>query len=269
MRLKDYLKRAQNKKYAIGQFNFSTMEQLRGILKAAQAIKRPVILGTSEAESKYLGLEETVTLVKILKTKYKASVFLNLDHGKDLDWLKKAIDFGYSAVHFDGSGLPLEKNIEYAKKLVEYAHKKDVLVEGEIDPIEKQKLTRPEDVKKFVKETKVDCLAIALGSIHGLTQKTIKLNLGRLKEIQKETKTFFVLHGGSGIPDSEIKKAIKMGIVKININTELRMVWKNSLKTALKNKEIKPYKILPQAENAVQKKVVEKINLFTPIRDSG
>lgn len=262
MQLKDYLKNAQKNKYAIGQFNFSTLDQLRAILKASRLTGSPVILGTSEAESKFFGLEEIVALVEISKTKSKIPVFLNLDHGKDLDWLKKAIDYGYSAVHFDGSDLALEKNIKYVKKIVEYAHKRGVLVEAEIDPIEKKVLTCLEDAEKFVKQTKADCLAIAIGNTHGLTQKTTKLDFERLKEIQKRTKVFLVLHGGSGIPDSEIKKAIKLGTVKININTELRVVWKNALEAALRNKEIKPYKILPQVEDFIQKKVAEKINLF-------
>ncbi|GAI51856.1 unnamed protein product [marine sediment metagenome] len=132
MGLKDYLEKAQKEKWAIGQFNFSTIEQLRGILAAAQKMKSPVILGTSEGESRYLGLKEIVALVEISKIKYKVPVFLNLDHGKDLNWIKKAIDFGYSAVHFDGSELPFKKNIKCAKKIVEYAHKKGVLVEGEL-----------------------------------------------------------------------------------------------------------------------------------------
>ncbi|MBU2634932.1 class II fructose-bisphosphate aldolase [Patescibacteria group bacterium] len=261
MTLKDYLKKAQKQKFAIGQFNFSTLEQLRGILAAAKKMKSPVILGTSEGESKFLGLEEILALVEISKMKYKVSAFLNLDHGKDLDYIKKAIDFGYSAVHFDSSDLSLEKNMKYAKKVVEYAHKKGVLVEGELEGIEKENLSSLNEVKRFVKETKVDSLAIAIGSRHGL-YRDVKLNFNRLKEINSKVDTFLVLHGGSGISNVQIRKAIKFGIVKININTELRLAWKRTLAKSLKAQEIKPYKILPKVQKAVQKKVGEKLKVF-------
>jgi len=273
--LKKILKDAQKRKYAIGQFNFSTIEQLRGILAAAEGLRSPVILGTSEGESKFLGLKEIIALVEISKTKYKIPIFLNLDHGKDLEWIKQAIDYGYSAVHFDGSKLSLEKNIEYAKRIVGYARKKGVLVEGELGyiggesethkkraKIEKKDLTSLKQVERFVKETRVDSLAIAIGNIHGTYAGMLKLDLERLKEINNRTTAFLVLHGGSGIPKTEVKKAINFGIVKVNINTELRAAWKETLKTILKTQEIKPYKILPRVQEAVQKKVEEKIILF-------
>ena len=277
MKLKNYLKKAQKQKWALGQFNFSTIEQLRGILAAAQKTKSPVILGTSEGESKFLGLEEVLALVEISKMKYKVSAFLNLDHGKDLNWIKKTIDFGYPAVHFDGSGLSLKENIRRTKKIVDYAHKKGVLVEGELGYIggesmphkkkaiiKKEDLTFPEQVSEFVKKTKVDSLAIAIGNIHGIYAGRPKLDFKRLKEIEKKTKVFLVLHGGSGISETEIKKAVKFGIVKININTELRVAWKKSLEESLREKQkgIKPYKVLPQVQKSIQEKVEEKINLF-------
>jgi len=275
MKLKDYLKKAQKEKWAIGQFNFSTFEQLRGIIAAAQKTKSPVILGTSQGELNYLGLKEVLALVEISKLRSLTSLFLNLDHGKDLNWIKKAIDFGYSAVHFDGSELPFKKNIKCAKRIVEYAHKKGVLVEGElgylrggsnfhkkIARIEKEDLTLPEKAYKFVRETKVDSLAIAIGNIHGIYAGMPKLDFERLKEINNKTNAFLVLHGGSGIPKAEIKKAIKFGIVKVNINTELRLIWKKTLEKSFKVQEIRPYKILPKVQKAIQKKVEEKMNLF-------
>ncbi|MDP2910367.1 MAG: class II fructose-bisphosphate aldolase [bacterium] len=261
MNLKDYLNKAKKEKRAIGQFNFSTLDQLRGILKAAQAMKKPVILGTSEGELNYLGLEEVVALTEISKIKYNVFAFLNLDHGKDLDLIKRAVDYGFSAVHFDGSDLALEKNIEYAKKIVEYAHRKNVLVEGELDAIGEGRITSLEEAERFAKETRVDSLAIAIGNRHGY-YKNVKLNFGRIEEINKRLNVFLVLHGGSGIPDKDIKRAITLGIVKINVNTELRMAWKQSLIKILKSREIKPYNILPKIEWAVQKKVEQKLKLF-------
>jgi len=261
MTLKDYLKRAKKEKWAIGQFNFSTLEQLKGIFAAAENLKSPVILGTSEGESQYLGLKETLALVEILKAEHNLPVFLNFDHGKDLKHIRKAIDYGYSAVHFDGSDLPLEKNIKYAKKVVEYGHRKGVLVEGEIDDIKKGNLTSLVQAEEFIRKTKIDSLAIAIGNRHGFYEN-VKINFNRLKEIKEKADVFLVLHGGSGISEQQIKEAIKLGIVKININTELRLIWKKTLIGAFKNDEIKPYKILPKAEEAVQKKVEEKIKIF-------
>jgi len=275
--LKDYFRKAQKEHWAIGQFNFSTIEQLRAILAAAEKLKSPVILGTSEGESKFLGLRESIALVEISKTKWQVPAFLNLDHGKDLNQLKKAIDFGYPAVHFDGSKLPLEKNIKYTKKIVDYAHKRGVLVEGELGyiagesilhketaKIKKEDLTSLEQVSQFVKKTKVDSLAIAIGNIHGIYVKMPKLDFERLKEISKKTNAYLVLHGASGVAKGEIKEAIKCGIVKININTELRQAWRKFLEKTLKtkSKQVKPYKILPQVEGAVQKVVEEKVKLF-------
>jgi len=258
MTLKQALKQAKKKGYALGQFNFSTLEQLRGILRAAR--KTPVILGVSEGEIGYLGLEETVALVEIAKAKYNLNVFLNLDHGHNLKLIKKAVDYGFSAVHFDGSGLGLEKNIQYVKKVVQYAHKKGVLVEGELDDIKKGSLTSFDKAREFVFRTKVDSLAIAIGNVHGY-YRNVKLDFKRLKELNK-LNVFLVLHGGSGISKDQIRKAIKLGIAKVNNNTELRMAWKQGLIKSLKNKEIKPYKILPFVEKSVQNKVEEKINLF-------
>lgn len=279
--LKQVLKRAQKNKRAIGQFNFSTLEQLRGILSAAKKLRTPVILGTSSGELGYLGLEETIALVEISKKKYGVEVFLNLDHGKDLDLIKKAIDYGFSAVHFDGSHLSLEKNIEYAKKIVAYAHKKGVLVEGELGylrgrsglhkkiKIKEKDLTSPEEVARFVKETKVDSLALVFGNVHGIYSSMPKLDFVRLKQIRDETNSFLVLHGGSGISRSDIRKSIKLGITKININTELRLIWKSSLLKTLRSKEIKPYNIMPEVGKAIQKKVEEKIRLFTQLNKTS
>jgi ketose-bisphosphate aldolase len=260
MKLKDYFKKARKEKWAIGQFNFSTLEQLRAILSAAKEMHSPVILGASEGESNYFGLEEAVALVKISRKKYGVEVFLNLDHGKDIDVIKKAINFGYDAVHFDGSFLPIEENKEIAKKIVKYAKKKGVLVEGEIESIGAKSNVSLSDVRDFVKKTGVDSLAIAIGSKHACYENIV-LDIEKLKEFS-QLASFLVLHGGSGIPDDQVKKAIENGIVKININTELRMLWKKGIKEAIADEEIKPYKILEKIGGPIQRKVEEKIKIF-------
>jgi len=272
-------KKAQKEGWAIGQFNFSTLEQLKGIILAAKKLSSPVILGTSENEINFLGLKETLAIVRILEQKLQFSLFLHLDHGKNLDLIKKAIDFGFDSVHFDGSLLSFKENIKLTTRIVKYAHKNKVLVEGELGflrgesrpfksskvlyEIKEKDLTKPEEVEEFVKETGVDSLAIAIGNVHGTYLKMPKLDFERLTKIREKTNIFLVLHGGSGIPPKDLKKAIKLGIQKININTELRVVWKENLQKVLeKSQEVKPYKILPKVEKAIQKKVEKYIRLF-------
>ena len=270
-------KKAQKEKWAIGHFNFSTIEQLRGIAQAGKKLKAPVIVAVSGGEARFLGLEQIVAMVRVLEQKIGHPLFLHLDHGRDLDYIKKAVDLGFDSVHCDYSHLNLSRNIELTKKAVAYAHKKNILTEGELGYIKgssklyklknlnisKKELTDPKEVEKFVKQTKVDSLAIAVGSAHGRYAGPENLDFERLKEIKQSANAFLVLHGGSGIPTKHLKKAIKIGIQKINVNTDLRIIWKESLKKALNNgQEVKPYNILPQVEKQIQTKVEKYIKLF-------
>ena len=129
MKLKDYLKKAQKEHWAIGQFNFSTLSQLKGIIGAAKKLKSPIILGTSEGESQFLGLEQVIALKSVFQKETGLPIFLNLDHGKSFKILNKACDLGYEAIHFDGSKLPIEENIKRTKEVVKYARKLGILVE--------------------------------------------------------------------------------------------------------------------------------------------
>ncbi len=284
MNLKDYLKKAQKEHWAIGQFNFSTLSQLKGIIEAAKKLKSPIILGTSEGESQFLGLEQVIALKNVFQKETGLPIFLNLDHGKSFEILNKACDLGYEAIHFDGSRLPIEENIKKTKEVVKYARKSGILVEGEVGIIgteaskvyenefelEEKYLTNPEEAAKFIKETGVDCLAISIGNFHGITIKgdNPKIQIERLKEIKNRiADTFLVLHGGSGTQTEDIKQAIELGIVKININTDLRLAYTNTFKKVLNENpdEIRPYKYLPEVIEAVQKIVEEKIKLFNSV----
>lgn len=276
----------------MGQFNFSDFTQMKGIVAVAEQMKVPVILGTSEGESKFFGLEEAVALRNVLRKKFNLPIFLNLDHGKSLEYAKQAIDAGYDMVHFDGSKLPLDENMKITREVVKYAKWRGVLVEGEVGRIgnessklydekfviNEEDLTKPEDAKKFIKETGADLLAVSIGNFHGIEASGIDphLRLDKLAEIsetlrqaQGSTKNaFFVLHGGSGTHEEDVKEAIKLGIVKININTELRLAFSGNLRRELANnpEEIVPYKYLPHAQKSVEKLVEHKIRLFTNIK---
>ena len=272
--LKYFFSKAKKEKWAIGQFNFSTLEQFKAIINVAKRLKSPVILGTSENEANFFGLEEAITLRNLYRKRFPY-IYLNLDHGKDVNLIKKAINLGYDCVHFDGSGLDFQENIKITKKIVKYAHKKGCLVEGEIKSIQgssevhnrlpKEILVEDiEKAKEFVKKTEVDSLAINIGNLHGVYTKPIRLNINHLKEIKKVIPVFLVLHGGSGTSKKDIKEAIKNGVVKINVNTELRKAWRENLEKSLKkHKEtIKPYNILPEVILRIEKVIEKKIKLF-------
>ncbi|MBI4837397.1 MAG: class II fructose-bisphosphate aldolase [Candidatus Portnoybacteria bacterium] len=292
----DILKSAQKGKYAIGSFNFSTAEILKAIVLAAKDLNSPIIVSTSEGEAEFIGMREAAALVKAWRAGTKLPIFLNLDHGKSLKSIKKALAASYDMVHFDGSELSCEKNITETKKVADFAcdfektFDKRVIIEGELgylrgsSSLHKQKLeikpedlTNPERAKEFVEKTGVDSLAIAIGNAHGvfieggpalrsLGEGGERLYLDRLAQIKEAVgeKVFLVLHGGSGIPDEDVKKSIESGIAKVNVNTELRVAYKEALDKELKEKseETTPHKILEPSLEAVKKVVEEKIRLF-------
>ncbi|MDD3399463.1 MAG: class II fructose-bisphosphate aldolase [Candidatus Paceibacterota bacterium] len=272
-----YFKKAQKERWAIGQFNVSDMNALKGVVAAAVKLKSPIIIGTSEGESGFLGLKEAANLVDFYRRKTGLPILLNLDHGRSLEYIKRAINEGYSAVHFDGSKLPLNENIKIAGKVKDYARKRGVLVEGEMDAVsgsssllkkapeaKSVKMTDPLEAKRFVSLSGVDSLAVSIGTFHGQVRGfQPKIDLERLKDINNQLKnTFLVMHGGSGVSEKDIRSAISLGIVKINVNTELRVAYSQALKKGLSGGETTPYKYLPEAVEAVQKVVEKKIKLF-------
>jgi fructose-bisphosphate aldolase class II len=279
--IKYYLKKAQKEKFAIGQFNFSDFTQLEAIVAGGKKFNSPIILGTSEGESKFFGLEEAVALRNVLRKKTGMPIFLNLDHGHSFEYLKEAIDAGYDMVHFDGSKLPLEENIKITKQVIKYAKRRGVTVEGEVGRIgtdssklysdkfiiKEEDLTKPVDAYNFLKQTKADLLAVSIGNFHGIEISGIdpNLRLDVLKAIKEKTgEVNFVLHGGSGTPEDDIKEAIQLGIVKININTEIRLAFSGNLRRYLdKNPEdVVPYKFLADAKTSVENLIGRKIVLF-------
>ncbi len=279
--LKFYFKKAQKGNFAIGQFNFSTFEQVKGIVEAAKKLKSPIILGTSEGESKFVGLQEAVAMRNVLRKKTGLPIFLNLDHGKSFEYLKEAINAGYDMVHFDGSKLSLEENIKISKKVVAAAKKKGVVVEGEVGrigtdasrvyeekfEIKEGELTNVKDAELYMKKTGVDVLAVSVGTFHGIDVSGVSphIRMDRLREINDKISTVpLVLHGGSGTPEKDLKEAIKLGICKVNINTETRLAFSNTLRKKLEidKNEIVPYKYFPEAILAVQGVAEKYIGLF-------
>ena len=276
----DIFKKAQENKYAIGAFNISNLEQTKAIIQAAQKLQSPVIISTSEGESKFIGKKQIKAIIDVYRQETGLPIILHLDHGKSFEVIKEAVEAGYDSVHFDGSELSFEENVEITKKIVDFAGEKGVKnIEGEIGylrgessvqeavEIKEEDLTDPKQALEFIEKTGVDSLAIAIGNIHGVfkSSQNPHLFLDRLEKIYARVgDKFLVLHGGSGTPEEDIKKAIQLGIVKINVNTKLRVAYTSSLKKTLQDNpnQTTPYKIMPPVIEAVQKVVEEKIKLF-------
>lgn len=270
-------KEAEKQGFGIGAFNFSTSVILKGIINAGEKLKAPIIISTSEGERDFFGCDESVAIYRAIKKKYQ-DVILHADHTKSFDEIKKAVDAGYPSVHFDGSHLTFRHNIRETKKVVAYAHVHNVFVEGELgaitggstthkeklgDVLTEDMLTDPEQAQEFVKVTGVDSLAISIGNAHGIWKDKPKLDFERLKEIKERTGKFLVLHGGSGITAGDFRKAIKLGINKVNINTEIRVAYAQSLLKGLHHREsYTPYKYLDGVVNAVSKVVENHIIIF-------
>jgi fructose-1,6-bisphosphate aldolase class II len=269
------LNNAKKNKYAVSQFNVNNLEWAKYILEECNNLKVPVILGFSEGAIKYMGGYNVVTSLifsLIHDLDIEIDVTIHLDHGRSVNSCFKAIDAGFNSVMLDCSLLPLDENIELVKEVVSYAKNHNVTVEGEVGSIGGTEDTTQEgcnasfeDCVRFVKETNIDSLAAAVGSIHGMNQKGIaKLDFDLIEKLNKSISVPLVLHGGSGISDDDIKKSIQTGISKININTELQIAWhKAMLEFVTNNKDVyDPRKIIGSGQEAIKEIVRQKINLF-------
>lgn len=283
-KLKEYILEAEKKGIAIGHFNISNLEILRGIFMAAKKLDLPVIIGTAEGERNFVGVKQAVALVKSLREEFNYPIFLNADHTYSFDKLKEAVDAGYDAVIFDATGLSFEENIKITKQCVEYARSvnPDIIVESELGfigssskvldgipegvKISEEFLTKPEDAKKFVEETGVDMLAPAVGNIHGMLKggKDPALNIKRITEIKKAVGIPMVLHGASGNSPEDIKAAISAGMSIVHINTEIRVAYRKALVKSLQENpdEVAPYKYSKDSVKAVSDVVETKLRLF-------
>jgi ketose-bisphosphate aldolase len=266
---KEILEKAKKNKIAIPQFNINNLEWTKYILEECNLNNSPVILGITEKTINYMGGYKVVaSLIKNLDNSLniKIPVVIHLDHGTSYESCKEAIDSGFTSVMIDASNLPLNQNIEVTKKVVNYAEKFTVTVEAELGNIGNNKdfYIKEEEAKKFVETTKIDSLAPAIGSMHGINKEEVKLDLDLCERISEDTNIPLVLHGGSGINEQELIHAIKSGISKININTELQIVWSNAIKKYLiQNGTVyDPRKIISSGEQEIKRVIKEKINIM-------
>mgnify|MGYP004670578767 FL=1 len=275
---KNILLKAKKEKYAVAHFNINNLEWTRYILEETNLLNVPVILGVSEGAIKYMGGVNIVSsMVKAMISDLNITndVVLHLDHGSSFEMCKKCIDAGFTSVMIDASRLPLEENIRITKEVVNYAHKYNVTVEGEIgeiggteDGLEgKNYNAKKEYVIYYVNETNLDSVAPALGSVHGLYKGLPKLDYETMKDINNSISIPLVLHGGTGILDEQIKKSISCGIAKININTELQIAWSDAVKKYIKDNPniYDPRKIISSGESNIKKHIKDKISLLMNI----
>lgn len=294
---KSILVPARRKKYAVPAFNVNDMEFLKSVTDAAVRMKSPVIVQTSEGAIAYAGMDYLIAMIRVA-ARAPVPIVMHVDHGKDLKIIRQAIKNGYTSVMYDGSSLPYAKNVSNTKKVVAWAHAKGVSVEAEIGALagiedfisveaKDAALTNPDEAARFAKETHCDSLAVAIGTSHGAFKFKGKthLDIDRLKTIAKKVKIPIVLHGASGVAedvkhlaekygaklgaargvlDGDIKQAIKHGVAKINIDTDLRIAFTAGVREAVHDlpKVIDPRKLLEPANLLMREVAMRKMKLF-------
>lgn len=294
--LKSVLAKAQKGKYAVGAFNINNLEILQAIVRAATKLKSPVILQTSEGAIKYAGMKYLKCMVMQAAQENKIPIVLHLDHGRDIEIIKQAIKNSYTSIMIDGSHLQFDENVAMTRKVAELAHAKGISVEGELGTIggaeekiiaRKIVYTEPAAAQDFVEQTGIDALAIAIGTSHGAYKfiGTPKIDIARLQKISTIVKIPLVLHGASevpewlvrtaeqhgaklgkpeGVPDEQIKDAIKNGITKINTDTDLRLAFDAGVREVIATapQDFDPRHILGRARELIQEVVEHRIKTF-------
>jgi len=279
MTSKELFQKAHDEGYAIGAFNAANIETLKAIAQAAGALKAPVIAESSYGETEFIGAANLVDVVRNLSAEFGVPMLINLDHSPSVEAAEAGIAAGYDLIHINASKLPYEENIAATKKIADEAHAKGLLCEAELTPIggtsavheekaeeavAQEKLTDPDQAEDFVGRTGIDTLAVSIGNVHGVYASEKHLDLDLLAKLRARLSCFFSLHGGSTISEDQVRNAIKIGkIIKVNVNTELRLAYRKTLEETLKaSDEVAIYKIMPPVIEAVQEVVEKKIKLF-------
>ncbi len=294
---KNVLSKARREGYAIGAFNFQNMEILQAIANAANKERSPVLIQTSEGAIEYAGLDYLIAIARTALENSKVDIVLHLDHGQSFETAVKCIKAGYSSVMIDASKHDFEKNVRLTKRVADYAHRKHVSVEGELGRLQGVEdlfsvserdaiLTNPEVAKEFADRTGIDYLAVAIGTSHGpyKFRGRSKLDFNRLASIERLVKIPLVLHGASsvygdsvaiarrygarlegahGVNDNDLRKAIRLGVAKINTDTDLRIAFIGAARKALTDKGlIDIRKVMEPVRESVEEIVRRKIRVF-------
>lgn len=271
MTLKEKLQLYTTQKKGLLATNFYNLETLHGVLKAACVTNQPIILQLTKSSIEYMGLKTAVNLARTGLEEFGVEGWLHLDHGDSVDLVQACLDAGFDSVMIDGSELSFEENIDITREVVNRARAYNAHVEAELGYVAKlgqshsQKVfTQPDQAKKFVEETGVDALAIAIGTAHGFYKEEPSLQFEILSEIHNQVKATLVLHGSSGLPAQQIKEAISKGICKINLATEIKNIFMKTLRDSLRNtEEIDLRKVFPKATEKVTELVKEKLEIIT------
>ena len=265
------LARCRETKTGLPMFAYSDIWDLLAIIRAAERMKVDVIVGSNPKVATVFGVEACQAMVTALSAKSRVSIFNQLDHSDCVDLCIRAVDVGYPLVMIDGSRKPLEGNIEVTAEVVKYAHRKGVVVEGEVGKIKGggvegdfgggKFLTEVDEAVELVEKTGVDLLAVGIGTAHGFYTEEPEIQFDRLREIASAVKIPLVLHGGTGIPDEDIQKAISLGITKVNIGTIIHTTYMGHLKEELNKGAAHPYtldvmkNVLPYVEDIVMDRI--------------
>ncbi|MGL5244538.1 MAG: tagatose bisphosphate family class II aldolase [Sarcina sp.] len=271
---RDMLKRAQEGKYAVPAFNIHNLETLQVVVQTANELRSPVIIAGTPSTIEYAGADYIVAMAEVAAERYDIPIAVHLDHFEDVSLIKSHILTGFTSAMIDASHYSFEDNIKIVSEVVEFAHRYDVTVEAELgrlvgveDDLEVDEnagaYTDPEAAAEFVKKTNIDSLAIAIGTAHGLYKGTPKLDFERLTEIRNKVDVPLVLHGASDVPDDLVKKAISLGICKVNIATDLKIPFSDAVKKHfIENpKANDPRKYMTPGKEAMKAIVAHKILL--------
>ncbi len=273
MRLQEKLSAFTKEGKALLATNFYNFETLSGILLAAKLKSQPVILQLSESSIQYLGLDIAANMARTALKSYGVEGWLHLDHGSSVEIAHRCLDAGFDSVMIDASEKPFEENVKTTSEVVKIASGYSANVEAELGYVAKlgqvqevSEYTQPEEAKRFADATGIHALAIAIGSAHGFYKEKPKLQLELLSRIHAATPVALVLHGGSGIPDDQLRQAITRGISKINLATETKNIFMKTLQRILRdNEEIDLRKVFPRATDSVLKLISEKLDIVSGV----
>ncbi len=256
--------------WAVGHFNIHNQEFIRAVVRAAESERSPAILAVGMMSVKYMGLQELIAACQSISRETEAPIAVHLDHARDLDMVRRALDLGINSVMFDGSSLGFEENVENTTKVVQMAHDCGATAEGEIGivphgtaSVSQAEMTDPALAVQFAERTGVDFLAVSLGSVHGMKTAGTSLDQNLLQQLHEQVPVPLVLHGASGVIDEQITMAIEHGIRKINVNTGLKVVLKSYLSTRLiEDPESDLLEDLQRGIESVSDSVAARMRLF-------
>jgi fructose-bisphosphate aldolase class II len=275
--LKEVFKNAIHDDYAIGAFNIHNLEFVEGVMRAAEEMSSPVILGIATVSIDYAGLEPLAAISKDYAERSQIPTVIHLDHGDDIGLVRRSIKLGFSSVMYDGSKYPIDENIKRTREIVKIAHDEDISVEGEIGIVggfegldrgdvshnQLQELyTRPEEARRFIEETGVDALAVAVGTVHGMPIQSANIDFQRLGEIHEAVDVPLVFHGCTGLKNEDYHKAMALGVKKFNVGTRLMIEFQKALKRAIGKDENSLFSCLREGTDAVTAAVKDRINIL-------